>query len=119
MIAVKYQLIFRPRHMLPNRSQIRTIDQRYTSVKIGLKLTSIQMTPYPLRSMTIHRKKFTTLRIWPAYTFIMHYLNIYPFPLNVKFHLTHFPRPKCDDNTSLTSINFVPFGAILPHLLTH
>jgi hypothetical protein len=42
MIAVKYQLIFRPRHMLPNRGQIRTINPRYTSVKIGLKLTSIQ-----------------------------------------------------------------------------
>jgi hypothetical protein len=67
--------------MLPNRSQIRTINPRDPSVKIGLKLTSIHMTPNPLRGMIIHRKKFTTLRTWPAYAFIMHYLNIYPFPL--------------------------------------
>ena len=75
MIAAEYQFIFSPRHMLPNRSQIRTINQRYPSAKIGLKLTGIQMTPDPLRCMIIHRKKFTTLRTWPAYTFIMHYLN--------------------------------------------
>jgi len=106
----KPRMFLRPAHLHLPDTMNRTINPRDTSVKIGLKLTGIQMTPNPLRCMIIHLKKFTTLRTWPAYTFIMHYLNIYPFPLNVKFHLAHFPRFFYIQNLAIKFYNFNSFS---------
>jgi len=97
----------------------RTINPRYTSAKIGLKLTGVQMTPDPLRRMIIHRKKLPALRTWPANLLSMNYLNIYTFLLNFKFHLTHFPRLFNPQNLAIKSFYFHKFansGAILSHL---
>jgi hypothetical protein len=52
----------------------------------------------------------------------MHYLNIYPFPFNVKFHLAHFPRLENIQKLMIRFINFniiFTFEIILSYLLIY
>jgi hypothetical protein len=112
----------RPAHLNLPDPMNRTINPRDTSVKIGLKLTGVQMTPDPLRLMLINRKKLPALGTRPANLFIMDHLNIYPFSLDGKFHLAHSPGLFNTQNLTIKFLNFhnlAPFGAILSHLVTH
>jgi hypothetical protein len=73
-------------------SVLRADNPRGPGMQKRLKLTTVQMPPYPLPRMIMQRPLGATLRAWPLQTFGMFHPDINPLLLGIKVNFTHKPR---------------------------
>ena len=99
------RVLLRPRQSHLPYPVIPAVNPRGASMKKGLELTTVQMTPCPLRSMVIQGSHRSTLRTGLTDPFRMSHPHICPLVLDIQTLLV----PPSKAAQSPTSIDTVPY----------